>query len=197
MQMLGYNDSPALLPAGERTIISIMNRASGKRSAILVILAVAVAAALPVAAEPFLPGTDINNASVLQLMNFYRGLHGVAPLREDPRLSAAAADRMRDMEELQYFSHESPDGRSPFVWVRLRGYDFLRAGENLAAGFETAQILVTAWMESKGHRENILSSEYRDVGMAIIPGAPNSRAVGKSIVILFAREKPFALAAAR
>lgn len=134
--------------------------------------------------------TEITPESVLAQMNAERAAAGVAPLRLDTRVTGAAEDRMVDMEDLGYWSHQSPDGRSPFVWLSSRNYKFSNAGENLAAGFESAEVLVLSWMESPGHRANILSPMYQDCGIAIIDGATNRRASGKSIVVLFAR--PFA-----
>jgi len=131
---------------------------------------------------------EITSRSVLDAMNEYRAKNGLAPLRDDPRLDLAASDRMHDMEELGYWSHESPDGRSPFLWLKPRGYTFHFAGENLAAGFETCEILVSSWMESPGHRANILSQDYDDCGIAIIDGSTKGRAVGKSVVVMFGRE---------
>jgi len=136
-----------------------------------------------VAAPAF--AVDITPASVVAAMNEQRASAGLKPLREDPRLDAAAGDRMRDMEELSYWAHEAPDGRSPFTWLHPRGYFFRVAGENLAAGFETTELLVSGWMESKGHRENILSADYEDCGIAIIDGGTMRRTSGKSVVVLF------------
>ena len=133
--------------------------------------------------------TDITPDSVLAAMNDYRAQYNLPPLQHEARLVAAAADRMRDMEELSYWSHESPDGRSPFMWLRVRNYPFANAGENLASGFETTELLVSSWMESKGHRANILSPMYTDVGIAIIDGATTGSANGKSIVVLFGRQR--------
>lgn len=137
---------------------------------------------LPAAAK------DITVAEVLSAMNVFRAENGLPPLREDSRLDLAAGDRMRDMEDLSYWSHESPDGRSPFLWLKPRGYVFRYAGENLAAGFETTEVLVTSWMESDGHRANILSPQFDDCGIAIIEGSTKGRASGKSIVVMFGRE---------
>jgi uncharacterized protein YkwD len=147
--------------------------------------------AMPLSAAELVPGhVEITPATVLAEMNAYRAQFNLPPLRSDARLEAAADDRMRDMEELAYWSHESPDGRSPFMWLRMRNYPFQFAGENLASGFETCEILVSAWMESKGHRDNILSSDYTECGIAIIDGSTTKRAVGKSIVVLFGKQRP-------
>ncbi|HVR38804.1 MAG TPA: CAP domain-containing protein [Thermoanaerobaculia bacterium] len=132
---------------------------------------------------------DITRETVLAQMNAYRIDLGLSPLREDPRLSLAAEDRMRDMEDLGYWAHQSPDGRSPFLWLAKRSYAFSYAGENLARGFETPEVLVASWMDSDGHRANIMSPLFQDCGVAIIDGAVTGRATGKSVVVIFARQK--------
>lgn len=137
----------------------------------------------------FVPAKDISKASVVEMINYYRALHGLAPLKEDSRLDEAADDRIRDMEEMEYYGHQGPDGRSPFAWLRPHGYDFAAAGENLAQGFETAPILVQSWMESPGHRANILSDAFENVGIAIIEGAPTGRKSGKTVVAIFAKSR--------
>lgn len=149
-------------------------------------LAVTLAALAPPSVQAVEPGRlEITRATVLEAMNRYRAERNLPALRGDQRLDLAAEDRMRDMEEIGYWSHESPEGRSPFFWLALRGYRFGFAGENLAKGFETAEVLVDSWMESKGHRENIMSANYADCGIAIIEGSTTGKASGKSIVVLF------------
>jgi uncharacterized protein YkwD len=146
-------------------------------------------AALLLAFATPLFAADITPDTVLSEMNSYRAKEGLSPLRFDPRLVAAADDRMQDMEDLEYWSHDAPDGRSPFVWLKPHGYDFRFAGENLATGFETVELLLEGWMESPGHRANILSADYADVGIAVIDGSTTHRATGKSIVVLFGRAR--------
>ncbi len=132
---------------------------------------------------------DITRQSVLDGMNAARAERDLPPLHFESRLDSSADDRMRDMEEIGYWSHESPDGRSPFLWLGRHHYDFSFAGENLAVGFETAELLVDSWMESKGHRDNILSPFYTECGIAVIEGSTTGRRAGKSIVVLFARPR--------
>lgn len=128
---------------------------------------------------------EITRSSVIAEMNVRRAAFGLPPLREDARLDDAADDRVSDMADQGYWAHVSPDGREPFVWMRPHGYEYRYAGENLASGFETTEILVDAWMESKGHRENILSPMYRDCGVSILEGSTTGRAEGKSVVVMF------------
>ena len=149
----------------------------------LMLLAIALVASTTFAA-------DITRESVVSEMNVRRATLGLPALREDSRLDLAADDRVNDMEELSYWAHVAPDGRKPFEWLRPRGYQFRYAGENLASGFDTVEVLVDAWMESKGHRQNILSPIYHDCGVSIIEGATMGRASGKSIVVMFGREQP-------
>jgi len=150
---------------------------------ILLLAAVAASLALPAFAA------EITRDNVLQAMNTYRAEQGLPPLKFDARLQKATDDRMRDMEELEYWAHESPDGRSPFSWLRAESYDFSFAGENLACGFETNEVLVQSWMESPGHRDNIMSPEYTECGITIIDGSTRGRAAGKSVVVMFGRPR--------
>ena len=133
--------------------------------------------------------SDITRASVVAAMNDYRAQHNLPALREDVRLNAAAGDRMKDMEDQGYWAHQSPDGRSPFVWLALRGYEFHYAGENLATGFETTELLIIGWLESSGHRANILSPHFEDCGIAIIDGLTTRRGTGRSIVVMFGKAR--------
>ena len=128
---------------------------------------------------------EITRTAVIDAMNARRAEMGLAPLREDARLDKAAEDRIRDMEELGYWSHIAPDGRPPFLWLRVRNYDYRAAGENLASGFDTTDLMVQSWMESEGHRANIMSTAFQDCGIAIIEGSTKGPANGSSVVVLF------------
>lgn len=140
---------------------------------------------------------EITTANVIALMNEYRVEKGLAPLSEEAHLVAAARDRMRHMEELGYWSHNAPDGMSPFVWIMARDYAYRAAAENLASGFETARLLVDSWMESPGHRANIMTAEFQHCGIAIIEGSTLGPASGKSIVVLFGAPQPRVLSAVK
>lgn len=135
-----------------------------------------------------LDANAITAANVTVLMNEYRAEAGLPPLRIDPSLTAAAEARMRDMTEGEWWGHQAPDGTPPFVHIPI-DYDYAFAAENLAAGFDTAGLLVLSWMESSGHRANILGARYADCGIAIIEGSTKGPSTGKSIVVLFGRRK--------
>lgn len=132
--------------------------------------------------------TEINAANVTALMNEYRAEAGLPPLRLDPSLTRAAEARMNDMADGEWWGHQAPDGTPPFVHIPV-DYDYAFAAENLAAGFDTAGLLVASWMESRGHRANILGVNYADCGIAVLEGATTGPAMGKSIVVLFGRRK--------
>ena len=122
-------------------------------------------------------------------MNAHRARYGLEPLRLERRLSAAAADRADDMFARGYFDHVGPDGRSPFLTVSENGYRFRTVGENLAVGYRSAEAVVDGWMRSPGHRANILSRDFRDVGLALHEGAPVRGYGGPTVVALYAAER--------
>lgn len=160
---------------------------------IAVLLGVLVAA---VSVQALEPREEITAAHVLEAMNVQRATESLPPLRSEPRLTLAAQDRMKHMEEAGFWGHESPEGLPPFVWIVARAYNYRTAGENLANGFETVTLLVQSWMESPGHRANILSPAFEDCGIAIIDGTTTGPATGKSIVVLFAAKMRLAPATA-
>jgi uncharacterized protein YkwD len=141
-----------------------------------------------VPARQELPATSISRQDVVDAMNVYRRQHGLAPLRLDERLNAAADDRSRDMFKQRYFDHVAPDGRQPFEWVKYRNYRYSTAGENLAEGQRSAAQVARGWMDSPGHRANILGRSFEDVGVSIVRGSPTGRTNGYTFVALYARE---------
>lgn len=138
---------------------------------------------------------EITVENVALAMNAYRAEAGLLPLRVDLRLTRAAEWRMQDMLDGEWWSHQSPEGTSPFVWLTAANYKYSMAAENLANGFETTRLLVETWMESPGHRLNILGPAYADCGIAIIDGSTQGPASGKSVVVLFGRRMAETVAA--
>jgi len=105
------------------------------------------------------------------LMNDQRVRAGLQPLRVDPRLWAAAEGHARDEAARNFFSHTNPDGCDPSCRAQAAGYP-VGAGENLFAGVTTAAQAVDGWMNSPGHRANILSAGYQTLGSGTAMGGP-------------------------
>ncbi|MDP3940834.1 MAG: CAP domain-containing protein [bacterium] len=114
--------------------------------------------------------TDIAVTELLSLTNKKREENGLPPVQLDPVLSEAASQKAADMFAGNYWAHNSPNGTTPWVFIKSSGYDYLYAGENLARGFSTSSDVINAWMQSPGHRENMLSPNYKDIGFAVVPG---------------------------
>lgn len=123
--------------------------------------------------------------SIVAAMNRERAAHGLRPLQLESRLSLAAEDRVSDMLAKRYFDHVSPDGVSPFTWVRARGYRYSMVGENLALGYRGASSVVTGWMGSPPHRHNILKEEFDEVGIAVSDASPQRGYRGPLVVALY------------
>ncbi len=117
--------------------------------------------------------TDINIESLLEHTNQKRQENGIHPLKLDARLSEAASKKADDMFQYDYWAHNSPSGKTPWVFIKGAGYNYVYAGENLARGFTTTSDVINAWMESPTHRANMLSSNYQDVGFAVKIGQLN------------------------
>lgn len=113
---------------------------------------------------------NIPPEAVVELTNQKRQEVGLAPLRLDSTLSSAALAKGGDMIARDYWAHVAPDGTQPWNFFRNAGYDYRFAGENLARDFPEPSSAVFAWMASPTHRENILSSRYQDIGVAVIDG---------------------------
>ena len=102
---------------------------------------------------------------VVRLVNAQRAQNGLKPLAENWELSRVARYKSADMASRRYFSHESPTYGSPYQMMRSFGISFRFAGENIAYGQRTPAAVVSAWMNSSGHRANILSSSYTQIGV--------------------------------
>lgn len=102
----------------------------------------------------------------VRLTNQQRAQHGCSALRVDTHLRTAAREHSRDMQVRHYFEHNSPDGRTP--WDRIEAAGYSRPGaENIAMGYPTAQAVVDGWMNSPGHRANILNCSLKAVGIGV------------------------------
>jgi hypothetical protein len=114
--------------------------------------------------------SSITPSNIINLTNQERLSYGLNTLSTNAKLSAAALAKANDMFEKQYWDHFGPNGESPWQFIRGAGYDYVYAGENLAKGFRTAEGIHEAWMASPTHKENIISGNYKDIGVAVVEG---------------------------
>jgi len=114
--------------------------------------------------------SSITPENIIALTNQERLGYGLNTLSTNAQLSAAALAKANDMFEKQYWDHFGPNGESPWQFIRAAGYNYVYAGENLAKGFRTAEGVHEAWMASPTHKANIVSGNYKDIGVAVVEG---------------------------
>ncbi len=107
---------------------------------------------------------------LVELTNNQRSQNQLNTLKISPLLQMAAQMKADDMAKKGYFSHNTPEGKTPWYWIKKAGYRYLSAGENLAVKFSESENVETAWMESALHRANILSPKYTEIGVATAKG---------------------------
>lgn len=107
---------------------------------------------------------------VVSIVNQERAKAGLQPLASDSALTKLALDKAKDMYTNGYFGHNSPTYGSPFDMMRSYGIRYSYAGENIAKGQRTPQEVMNAWMNSPGHRQNIMSPNFNKIGVAYVNG---------------------------
>jgi len=126
---------------------------------------------------------NISPDEVVRLTNEKRTQAGLSALNLNSTLSQAAQAKGADMLNKGYWAHVAPDGTQPWVFFTDLGYKYRYAGENLARDFSSASSAVEAWMNSASHKENLLSSKYKEVGIGVIEG--NLAGVDTTIIVQF------------
>lgn len=123
------------------------------------------------------PGQKINvpakqnsqvEQEVIKLVNQERAKAGLSPLKYDWELARVAKHKSQDMHDRNYFDHNSPTYGSPFSMMKSYGIKYKAAGENIAKGQRSAQQVVNAWMNSPGHRANILNKDFTHIGVGYV-----------------------------
>lgn len=114
--------------------------------------------------------SSITNSEIITDTNKERQQDNLSLLKENSDLDKAALAKAQDMFSENYWSHYSPSGKDPWGFIVGAGYNFSYAGENLARNFSSSQDVVTAWMNSPSHRENLLNQNYQDIGVAVVSG---------------------------
>ncbi|MCQ6275098.1 LysM peptidoglycan-binding domain-containing protein [Bacillus sp. V3B] len=108
---------------------------------------------------------------VVRLVNQERAKQGLAPLSHRADVKNVAEKKAMDMIHSNYFSHTSPNYGSPFDMLKSFGITYRSAGENIAKGQKSPQEVMNAWMNSSGHRANILNRNYNGIGVGFYNGA--------------------------
>jgi uncharacterized YkwD family protein/spore coat assembly protein SafA len=119
---------------------------------------------------PNLDATKTIETQVVTLTNQQRAKYGLKPLTQDWQLSRVATYKATDMRDKNYFSHTSPTYGDPFTMIKNFGISYSAAAENIAAGQTSPQEVVNAWMNSAGHRANILNAKYTYIGVGYAKG---------------------------
>lgn len=114
--------------------------------------------------------SNIETSSLLKYTNERRASVGLSPLQMNDSLSNAANKKAKHMFKEGYWAHVSPSGVKPWDFILGEGYDYVYAGENLAKNFQNSKDVVEAWYNSPSHRDNLLSSNYTEIGFAIVNG---------------------------
>jgi uncharacterized protein YkwD len=133
------------------------------------------AAASTISYLPFVRTQATIEQQVLDLINQHRIVAGCAPLNHSAALQQAAYGHSRDMALNNFFNHKGSNGSSVADRVTQQGYKWSRVGENIAAGQRTPEAVVQAWMNSEGHRKNILNCLYKDMGLGYYYDASDSK----------------------
>jgi len=140
--------------------------------------------------------TSMSIGGLLADTNAQRAANGVPSLSLNSKLDAAAQANADDMAARDYWSHYTPEGNPPWIWVNNQGYTYQALGQNLATGFSDEQSTINGWMASPPHRENLLSSNFTEVGFGYANNPDYTSAGGgpQTIVVAF-YGKPQVLAA--
>lgn len=141
----------------------------------LLLLTVKIVAVSAVAVGPVVTvdASAITSSTVISLANAARVEGGLEKLTSNGLLASAAQAKANDMLAKQYFSHNTPSGETPWTFIKAAGYSYVTAGENLAIDFSEAESVQSAWMNSPGHRANIMNKSFQEIGIGIAKGMYN------------------------
>lgn len=130
--------------------------------------------------------SSMQQQALLVDTNKQRQQSHLPPLQLNTQLDAAAQDKARDMTSRNYWSHNTPDGSPPWVFVVNQNYTYQKLGENLAAGFNDEQAAINGWMASPHHRENLMDPSFREVGFGVAQSSNYTSAGGGPMTVVVA-----------
>lgn len=127
--------------------------------------------------------TNMSISGLLQETNEERLDGSLKSLTLNSKLNSAAQAKANDMADRDYWSHNTPEGSPPWVFIASAGYEYQTAGENLAYGFDSSSAAVAGWMASPGHKANLMNTGYVDVGFGIANAADYQGGGQQTIVV--------------
>jgi len=133
--------------------------------------------------------TEMSHSALLASTNTERIGQNLGALTMNSRLNQAAQAKANDMAARNYWSHNTPDGQEPWVFFEGAGYVYQKAGENLAYGFDSSNAAIVGWMNSPGHRANILDSAFSEVGFGFA-NASNFVETGEETIVVAMYAEP-------
>lgn len=141
--------------------------------------------------------SDIDPAILLSETNKHRVENGVAPLILNQKLNLSALTKCSDMVARDYWSHNTPDGQEPWIFITAAGYSYATAGENLGYGYPNASSVVNGWKASPEHNANLLNTRFTEVGFGICKsekytGAPGTDNGSPQVIIVQQFTRPYA-----
>ncbi len=110
---------------------------------------------------------NITSDALLVATNKVRADNGVSAVTINGQLSSSSVAKCNDMVQRNYWAHNTPDGKQPWTFVDAAGYKYAKSGENLGYGFKSSSDVVTGWMNSLPHRQNLLDKTFTEVGFGI------------------------------
>ncbi|MDZ7744893.1 MAG: CAP domain-containing protein [Candidatus Saccharibacteria bacterium] len=136
---------------------------------------------------------SMSSLDLLQTTNAQRSAYDVNPLKLNDELTKAAQAKANDMANRDYWSHNTPDGEEPWIFIDETAYEYTRAGENLAYGFRNSRHTIAGWMNSTSHRQNMLDNSYQDVGFGYV-NTESFRGNGPQTIVVAMYATPLELA---
>ncbi len=125
----------------------------------------------------------LNVEGLTNATNRERHRYKLNVLKNSELLNKSASLKCQDMIDSDYWSHDSPDGQEPWHFFKLVGYQYSKAGENLAYGYKTNAEAINGWMNSKEHRDNIINPDFTEVGFAIC-SSNNFTGRGQQVILV-------------
>lgn len=122
----------------------------------------------PIGGEVKSYATNTSDDGLLEETNKRRATEHLQPLKYNATLDQAAQNKAVDMKTKNYWAHNTPEGQEPWVFIEQANYHYRKAAENLAFGFDNSNSTLNGWMNSPGHRANIMDPDLTEVGFGII-----------------------------